>query len=72
MKYTAVIRTLGKAGVKYQTLLDSLCAQTIQPEAIIVYLADGYPIPKETCGREQYVAVCLCQEGYGGTAGFKL
>lgn len=57
MKYTAVIRTLGKAGVKYQTLLDSLCAQTIQPEAIIVYLADGYPIPKETCGREQYVYV---------------
>ena len=40
MKYTAVIRTLGKAGVKYQTLLDSLCAQTIQPEAIIVYLAE--------------------------------
>ena len=57
MKYTAVIRTLGKAGVKYQALLDSLCAQTIQPEAIIVYLADGYPIPKETCGREQYVYV---------------
>ena len=57
MKYTAVIRTLGKAGVKYQALLDSLCAQTIQPEAIIVYLADGYPIPKETCGREHYVYV---------------
>ena len=57
MKYTAVIRTLGKAGEKYQTLLDSLCAQTVQPREIIVYIAEGYPLPKETCGRERYVAV---------------
>lgn len=57
MNYTAVIRTLGKAGKKYQMLLDSLCAQTIQPEAIIVYIAEGYSIPKETCGQEQYVFV---------------
>lgn len=57
MNYTAVIRTLGKAGKKYQVLLDSLCTQTLQPEAIIVYIAEGYPIPKETCGQEQYVFV---------------
>ena len=30
MNYTAVIRTLGKAGEKYQTLLESLDRQTIQ------------------------------------------
>lgn len=55
--YTAVIRTLGKAGDKYQTLLDSLCSQTIQPKNIIVYIAEGYAIPKETCGKEEYVYV---------------
>ena len=57
MEYTAVIRTLGKAGEKYQKLLDSLVAQTIKPKQIIVYIAEGYPIPKETVGIEQYVYV---------------
>lgn len=57
MTYTAVIRTLGKAGVKYQQLLDSLCAQTVIPDRILVYIADGYPLPQETCGKEEYVYV---------------
>lgn len=57
MEYTAVIRTLGKAGEKYQTLLDSLVSQTIPPKAIIVYIAEGYPIPEETVGIERYVYV---------------
>lgn len=57
MEYTAVIRTLGKAGEKYQTLLDSLVAQTIPPKQIVVYIAAGYPIPKETVGIERYVYV---------------
>ena len=57
MEYTAVIRTLGKAGEKYQTLLDSLVSQTIPPKAIIVYIAEGYPIPAETVGIERYVYV---------------
>ena len=57
MEYTAVIRTLGKAGEKYQTLLDSLVSQVIPPKEIIVYIAEGYPIPKETCGKEKYVYV---------------
>ena len=57
MTYTVVIRTLGKAGDKFQKELDSICAQTIQPEEIIVYIAEGYPIPKETCGKERYVHV---------------
>ena len=57
MQYTAVIRTLGKAGEKYQQLLDSLAHQTIKPAAILVYIAEGYPIPKETIGVEQYVYV---------------
>ena len=57
MEYTAVIRTLGKAGEKYQKLLDSLVAQTVKPKQIIVYIAEGYPIPKETVGFERYVYV---------------
>lgn len=54
-KYCAVIRTLGKAGEKYQRELNSLCRQTIQPEKILVYIPEGYPLPKETCGMEEYV-----------------
>lgn len=57
MLYTAVIRTLGTAGEKYQKLLNSLMAQTIKPRDIIVYIAEGYPIPKETVGVERYVYV---------------
>ena len=52
-EYTAVIRTLGTAGEKYQQLLNSLQAQTIAPRAIIVYIAEGYPLPKETIGIER-------------------
>ncbi len=57
MDYTAVIRTLGTAGDKYQTLLDSLHKQTIQPSKILVYIAEGYPLPKESIGKEQYIYV---------------
>lgn len=56
-KYTAVIRTLGLAGEKYQRLLDSLANQTIKPISIIIYIAEGYDIPKETIGIEQYIYV---------------
>lgn len=55
--YTAVIRTLGTAGEKYQILLNSLVAQTIKPKDIIVYIAEGYSIPKETVGVEKYIYV---------------
>ena len=57
MKYTAVIRTLGTAGEKYQQLLDSLESQSIHPYEIIVYIAESYSLPKETIGRERYVYV---------------
>ena len=57
MDYTVVIRTLGTAGDKYRQLLESLNKQTIQPSKILVYIAKGYAIPKETIGREQYIYV---------------
>ena len=57
MKYTAVIRTLGTAGEKYQKLLDSLIKQTVPPCEIIVYIAESYPLPRETVGVERYIYV---------------
>lgn len=57
MQYSVVIRTLGTAGDYYQRALNSLLDQTIQPQAIIIYIAEGYPIPKETIGIERYVYV---------------
>ena len=57
MRYTAVIRTLGQSGVFYNELLLSLQNQTVPPEKIIVYIAEGYPIPKESLGIEQFVYV---------------
>ena len=58
--YCVSIRTLGKAGEKYQTLLDSLKRQTLQPQKILVYIPYGYDLPKETIGVEQYVR---CEKG---------
>lgn len=55
--YTVAIRTLGTAGEKFQILLDSLNRQTVQPSKILVYIAEGYAIPKETIGKEQYIYV---------------
>lgn len=55
--YTVVIRTLGKACDKYQYLLESLRSQSVKPQKIIVYIAEGYDIPKETVGIEEYVYV---------------
>ena len=57
MKYTVAIRTLGKAGDKYQKLLNSLAIQTIPASAINVYIAEGYDLPKETIGIEKYIYV---------------
>lgn len=56
-RYSVAIRTLGKAGEIYQKELDSLNCQTIKPEKIVVYLAEGYDKPKETIGWEQIVYV---------------
>lgn len=57
MEYTTVIRTLGKGSDIYRKMLDSLLAQSIPPSSIIVYIAEGYPLPKETVGVERYVYV---------------
>ena len=56
-EYCAAIRTLGTAGEKYLSTLKSLQNQTIPPKKILVYIAKGYPLPKETIGTEQYIYV---------------
>lgn len=58
--YTIVIRTLGKAGDKYQRLLDSISKQTIIPESVKVYLPYGYDLPPERLGYEEFV---YCKKG---------
>lgn len=55
--YSVAIRTLGRAGTKYQTLLNSLASQTHKPKEIVIYLAEGYPKPTETIGIEKIVYV---------------
>lgn len=59
-EYCVVIRTLGTAGNKYQSLLNSIDQQTIQPQKILVYIAEGYALPKETIGKEEYIR---CSKG---------
>lgn len=56
-EYCAAIRTLGTAGEKYLQTLKSLQNQTIPPKKILVYIAEGYDLPKETIGIEQYIYV---------------
>ena len=55
--YSVAIRTIGKAGEKYLTTLQTCAAQTHKPEKIMVYLAEGFEKPKETIGIEQVVYV---------------
>lgn len=57
MDYTVVIRTLGTAGEFYQRTLNSILEQSIKPQAVIVYIAEDYPIPQETIDIEQYIYV---------------
>ena len=54
-KYSIVIRTLGKAGEKYQATLDSIRNLTLQPKEILVVLPEGYAFPEEKIGTEQFV-----------------
>lgn len=56
-KYCVAIRTLGLAGEKFQQELNSLINQTIPPHKIFVYIAEGYNLPKETVGIEEYIYV---------------
>lgn len=55
MSYSIVIRTLGTGGKKYQSLLDSIRSQTWQPNHVLVFIAEGYPLPQEQLGTEKFI-----------------
>lgn len=55
--YSVAIRTLGTAGDKFKRELISLHNQTVLPEKIVVYIAEGYKRPDYTIGMEKYVWV---------------
>lgn len=57
LTYSIAIRTLGTAGDKFRQELESITRQTIQPEKVIVYIAEGFPIPDFQIGKEEYVVV---------------
>lgn len=58
--YSVIIRTTGKAGEKYQGLLDSIAALQPQPREVIVVLPEGFELPKERLGRENFA---FCPRG---------
>ena len=55
ISYSVAIRTIGKAGEKYRKLLNAIKAQTVPPEKVIVVLPEGYELPPERLGYEQFV-----------------
>ena len=57
LTYSIAIRTLGRSGELFREELESIARQTVQPERVIVYIAEGYARPDFTVGREEYVWV---------------
>ena len=57
MKYSIAIRTLGTSGDKFVRELESIKRQTVQPEKVVIYIAEGYKRPEYTIGKEEYVWV---------------
>ena len=57
MDYSVVIRTLGKSGEMFAKTIHSLQLQSIKPKQVVVYIAEGYPLPKERTSYEKYVRV---------------
>ena len=52
--YSVVIRTTGKAHEKYQALLNSIDSLTTKPVDVIVVLPEGYDLPQEQLGYENF------------------
>ncbi len=58
--YSVIIRTTGKADLKYQKLLDSVSRLVPQPREILVVLPQGNDLPAEQLGRETFL---FCPKG---------
>lgn len=50
MSYSIAIRTLGTAGDKFNRELQSIACQTLKPEKVVIYIAQGYARPTGTIG----------------------
>lgn len=59
LKYSVAIRTLGKSGIAYETLIRCLKSQTLPPQKIVVYLAEGYAVPPRVADE----VVVFCKKG---------
>lgn len=57
LSYSIAIRTLGTSGDMFREELLSIAAQTVQPERVMIYIAEGYARPAFSVGREEYVWV---------------
>ena len=57
LTYSIVIRTLGTSGDVFREELLSIARQTVEPEQLLVYIAEGYSRPQFTVGREEYIWV---------------
>lgn len=57
--YSVAIRTLGKSGIAYDTLIHCLKNQTIPPQKIVVYLAEGYTPPQQVADE----VIVYCKKG---------
>lgn len=57
LTYSIAIRTLGTSGDKYYKELVSITKQTVQPQKVLVYIAEGYERPVFTVGKEEYIWV---------------
>ena len=53
LTYSVVIRTLGTSGKLFRKELLSIAAQTVQPDRVLVYIAEGYARPTFTVDREE-------------------
>lgn len=57
MNYSVAIRTLGTSPATLRLELESLHRQTVMPDKIVIYIAEGYTRPDFTVGIEQYIPV---------------
>ena len=55
--YSIAIRTLGTSGEVFRQELVSVYAQTLRPERVLVFIAEGYDRPAFTVGQEEYIWV---------------
>ena len=57
LTYSIAIRTLGRGGDVFRRELEDIAAQTVQPDKVLIYIADGYTRPDFQVGNEEYVWV---------------